>query len=130
MGNRPGSVTIVAAITLASAVVVLLTFGVLEFELVLYTSEYSVMAAVALAMEIYALVVSILMFVSNSKLVWYFSVIFWVLVIAAAISFTAYVRGLFLVFYFVLPPIVSSTLCLVTFCEETVRKYFGLKREV
>jgi len=109
---------------------VLLTFGVLEFELVLYTSEYSVMAAVALAMEIYALVVSILMFVSNSKLVWYFSVIFWVLVIAAAISFTAYVRGLFLVFYFVLPPIVSSTLCLVTFCEETVRKYFGLKREV
>jgi len=130
VGNRPGSVTLIAAITLIAAVCVLLMFGLPEVELafLLYTYVFYVVA-VALVLEIYAVAISILMFVSNSKVVWYSSVMFWILVIATAISFAIYFQGVFAVFYFALAPIVSSGLCLVTFQEGTVKKYFGLRRE-
>ena len=131
VGNRPGSVTLIAAITLVPAVCVLFLFGVAEVELIvlLYTYVFSVVAAVALVLEIYAVAISILMFVSDSKGVWYSSVIFWVLVMAAAVSFAIYFQAAFTVFYYALAPIVSSGLCLATFQEETVKKHFGLKRE-
>ena len=131
VGNRPSSVTWIAVITLIPAVCVLLLLGPAEVELIflLQTCVFAPVAAVALVLEVYAVAVSILMFVSDSKLVWYSSVIFWVLVIAAGVSFAIYFQAAFTVFFYALAPIVSSGLCLATFQEEPVKKHFGLKLE-
>lgn len=135
-GDRPTSVTVIAVITLVFAVLVLMSFGVLEFSLIygrLYSISYflSITAIVALALEIYALAISILMLVSDSKQVWYSAVIFWILVIVTAIFYSIFLSGGFIE-YFVLPwtgpPMISSIVCLVSFHSKKVKNYFGLRQ--
>ena len=134
MGNRPISVIIIAIVTLVPAILVLGSFGTLEFRFSLvyslaYSGPYatidwiSITFTVALALEVYALAISILMLVSNRKYVWYSSVIFWVSVIATAIFCSVYVYYfMFLTF----APMTSSAVCLALFDDEKVKNHFGL----
>jgi hypothetical protein len=119
---------------------VLINFGILEFSLIyggLYSISYflSIGAIVALVLEIYALVISILMLVSDSKQVWYSAAIFWILVIVTTIFYSIF-YSIFLsggyIEYFVLlwtgPPMISSIVCLASFRSKKVKNYFGLRQ--
>ena len=130
-GKRPTSVTTIAIITLVFAVLVLMSFGILEFNLIYSISYFlSISARVALALEIYALVISILMLVSDSKQVWYSAVIFWILVIVTAIFYSIFLSGGFIEYFALLwtgPPMISSIICLASFHSKKVKNYFGFK---
>jgi len=130
-GKRPTSVTTIAIITLVFAVLVLTSFGILEVN-VIYSISYflSISALVALVLEIYALVISILMLVSDSKQVWYSAVIFWILVIVTAIFYSIFLSGGFIEYFVLLwtgPPMISSIICLASFHSKKVKNYFGFK---
>ena len=130
-GKRPTSVTTIAIITLVFAVLVLMSFGILEVN-VIYSISYflSISALVALVLEIYALVISILMLVSDSKQVWYSAVIFWILVIVTAIFYSIFLSGGFIEYFVLLwtgPPMISSIICLASFHSKKVKNYFGFK---
>ena len=132
-GKRPTSVTVVAIITLVFAVLVLMSFGILEFGLI-YGGQISyflsISVLVALVLEIYALVISILMLVSDSKQVWYSAVIFWILVIVTAIFYSIFLSGGFIEYFVLLwtgPPMISSIICLASFHSKKVKNYFGFK---
>jgi len=130
MGNRPISVIIIAIVTMVPAILVLGSFGIFEFSLVYNGLNanidwISITAIVALALEVYALAISILMLVSNRKYVWYSSVIFWISVIATAIFCSVYVYYfMFLTF----APMTSSAVCLALFDDRKVKDHFGLSR--
>jgi len=130
-GKRPTSVTTIAIITLVFAVLVLMSFGILEFNLIYSISYFlSISARVALALEIYALVISILMLASDSKQVWYSAVIFWILVIVTAIFYSIFLSGGFTEYFVLLwtgPPMISSIICLASFHSKKVKNYFGFK---
>jgi hypothetical protein len=138
MGNRPASVTVISAVTLAFAALALLTFGLLEFNLI-YGSLYSnisfisVTAMAVLALETYAVAVSILMFVSDSRIIWYLSMTFWISVIATAVFYSIFLSAGYIEYFILLwtaPPTISSAVCLATFCGTKVRNYyFGLRKE-
>jgi hypothetical protein len=76
-------------------------------------------------LEIYALIISILMFRYESKYVWLASVSFWIIVIATSLVLSYSLLDSILVF-FALPFIVASFVCLLLFNRETVRSYFGV----
>jgi len=130
MGNRPISVIIIAIVTMVPAILVLGSFGIFEFSLVYSGLNanidwISITAIMALALEVYALAISILMLVSNRKYVWYSSVIFWISVIATAIFCSVYVYYfMFLTF----APMTSSAVCLALFDDRKVKDHFGLSR--
>ena len=130
-GKRPTSVTTIAIITLVFALLVLMSFGILEFNLIYSISYFlSISALVALVLEIYALVISILMLVSDSKQVWYSAVIFWILVIVTAIFYSIFLSGGFTEYFVLLwtgPPMISSIICLASFHSKKVKNYFGFK---
>jgi hypothetical protein len=129
-GDRPTSVTAIAIITLVFAVLVLMGFGILEFNLIYSISNLSLTAIVALVLEIYALVISVLMLVSDSKQVWYSAVIFWILVIITAIFYSIFLSGGFIEYFVLLwtgPPMISSIICLASFHSKKVKNYFGFK---
>jgi len=131
-GKRPTSVTTIAIITLVFAVLVLMSFGILEFNLIYSISYFlSISARVALALEIYALVISILMLVSDSKQVWYSAVIFWILVIVTAIFYSIFLSGGFMEYFVLLwtgPHIISSMICLASFHSKKVKNNFGFRQ--
>jgi hypothetical protein len=118
--NRPFSVTAIATVTLVSSIIVILTFGLAELEFI-----NTVFVAWIFLLEIYALIISILMFRYKSKYVWLASVSFWIIVIATSLVLSYSLLDSILVF-FALPFIVASFVCLLLFNRETVRSYFGV----
>ena len=138
MGNKPSSITVIGAVTLAFAALAIVTFGVLEVSLI-YGGRYSsisflsVTAMAVLALETYAVTVSILMLVSDSRIVWYLSVTFWISVIATAVFYSFLLSAGYIEYFTLLftgPPTVSSAVCLAIFSGTKVRNYyFGLRQE-
>jgi hypothetical protein len=132
MNNRPMVVTIVGLVTLVPTVLILCTFGWLEFILIssvinggLYSAtNWVLIGAVATALEVYALAISISMLVSHAKVVWYSSMIFWISVIATAILFSLWTWSGFI--QLAVPPMASSAVCLALFNDKKVKNYFGL----
>jgi hypothetical protein len=81
--NRPTGVTAVALFTLGLAISVISVFGLLELQFI-----YEGIVWIPVLLEMYALVVSILMFRSNSRYVWYASVTLWILVIVTCLVYS------------------------------------------
>ena len=80
--NRPKDVTAIAIFTLVFTAVILSGFGMLEARFI-----YSGAIEVIVFLETYALVISSLMLLFNSKYVWYGSVAFWVLLIMTSLAY-------------------------------------------
>jgi len=122
--DRPFSVTAIAIFTLVSNIILVSTFGLAELELI-----NTIFITTVFLLQMYALVISILLLLYNSKYVWYASVSFWGIVIVTCLvtGFVAYFWGLNIIF-FALPFLVASFVCLVLFNRETVKSYFGVKR--
>jgi len=118
--NRPFSVTAIATATLVSSVIVILTFGLAELEFI-----NTVFVAWIFSLEIYALIISILMFRYKSKYIWLACVSFWVIIIATSLVLSYSLLDSTFVF-FALPFIVASFVCLLLFNREIVRSYFSV----
>jgi len=129
MGNIPISVVTIAIVTMVPTILVLGSVGILEFGLV-YSGLHStigwisITATLALALEVYALSISILMLVSARKCVWYSSVIFWILVIATAIFYSVFLH---LFMFPTFAPMMSSAVCWALFDDKKVKSHFGFK---
>jgi hypothetical protein len=100
---------------------ILCVFGIFEVGFI-----YSGAIKVIVFLEMYALVISSLMLLFNSKYVWYGSVVFWILVIMTCLVYSIWLGFDSLVLFWAVVFMICSLWCLMVFNSREIKSYFGV----